>query len=475
MKSKKELEEMFGGRYEEMLKEAEKSKKDNNESKKETVEVIKSNENINSLSKLKEKLEPLFPDIWEEIKICLSVYSTLLLKNLNGCVSLILVGPPSSQKTTALSLFYGFNLSQVEDNFSPRGFVSHSSAFSEKQLREEIDLLPKLKNKCLLSPELAPIFECNKDKLIDNFSILTRVLDGEGLSTHTGAKGTRSYQGDYCFTWLGATTPLRHSVWKLMGKLGNRLFFWQINKKEKSDEELTSMFLNPEREYSDRVKIGRGYVHSFLKNLFDNDNRRSLEWDRDKDKFVFPIIVRYARLLTLLRGTLMIWKGNEDKKYEYSIPVIEEPPRAISALYNFARGHAIVNGRKYLLEEDLEIVKKIALSSMPHDRRKVLEIMLKHDGRASTSVISEELNTSSDTASRTMKIFSILGVADKKSIQIDTGESGRPEHYIELKPKFKELLVNRGSKNNEINILNSEKNTSPPKDEEYKVEHEYVA
>jgi len=35
------------------------------------------------------------------------------------------------------------------------------------------------------------------------------------------------YSGDYKFAWLGATTPIRASVWNIMGKIGNRLFFFE--------------------------------------------------------------------------------------------------------------------------------------------------------------------------------------------------------------------------------------------------------
>jgi hypothetical protein len=179
---------------------------------------------IKTLEELKAIIIKNFPSIWFETKACLSVCATISLKNLNGCPSLNLVGSPAGEKTTALSFFYGQDNTYLSDIFTPRAFVSHSANVKPRDL-EKVDLLPKLKNKVLITPELAPLFEAPKEQLLDNFATLTRVLDGEGLNKDTGAHGHRGYSGDYKFAWLGATTPLKFSVWQIMGKIGNRLFF----------------------------------------------------------------------------------------------------------------------------------------------------------------------------------------------------------------------------------------------------------
>lgn len=404
-------------------------------------DTIKPKKEITNLADLKEIIMQHFPSIWFEVKACLSVFASMSLNCLNGCPSLTLVGSPSGEKTTALSFFYGHNHSYLSDDFTPRAFVSHSVNVKEKEL-EKIDLLPKIRNKVLISPELAPLFEAPKDKLLDNFSILTRVLDGEGLNRDTGTHGHRGYSGDYKFGWLGATTPLKASVWSVMGKIGNRLFFLNMSEKNRSDEDYLQMF--SEQEYQEKVKICRGAILNFLDNHFKKYPIRSLEWNNKKDTLLLPEIIRYAKLLSKCRATLMTWKS-EKGEYEYNFPIIEEPPRAINCLYIFSKGHALINDRTFLKSEDIEIPRRVCFSSMPHDRFELLKLLIKHEGRLSTEAIQKELMCSDETARRTMKIFEILGVVEVKNLPVGYG---RPMNFIEIKPEFKELLQATQDRNN---------------------------
>ena len=77
-------------------------------------------------------------------------------------------------------------------------------------------------------PELAPLFGLRNEDLLENFSILTRVLDGQGLTTDSGVHGHRGHTGDFLFAWIGCTTPIEHRVWKTMGKLGSRFLFLEM-------------------------------------------------------------------------------------------------------------------------------------------------------------------------------------------------------------------------------------------------------
>jgi hypothetical protein len=418
---------------------------------------------VRTLEQLKEIIIGYFPTIWFETQACLSVFGSLALKHLNGCPSLNLIGNPAGEKTTVLSFFYSHNDSYISDDFTPKSFVSHSANVKDEDLGK-IDLLPKLKNKVLITPELAPLFEAHKDKLLDNFSILTRVLDGEGLNRDTGSKGHRGYSGDYKFCWLGASTPLRSSVWRVMGKIGNRLFFLNMSEKNRTDEDYVKMF--SEESYQEKVKYCRGAINSFLDNFFKRNPIRSFEW-KSQDIFILQEIIKYAKLLSKLRGTLETWRSAEDKsQYEHTYPIIEEPPRAINALLNFARGNALINHRDYLKKEDLEIVRHVCLSSMSYDRYKFFQLLQKHEGRISTEVIERELACSKDTALRTMKIFEVLGIVNLKRLPI--GE-GHPLYFIELKEEFNSLFQHTQVTNDAIKVKSQEMIPVPVKVTEEKL------
>ena len=54
-------------------------------------------------------------------------------------------------------------------------------------------MLPKINNKFVLTPELAPTFTSKEDDLRKVIGIITRILDGNGYESDSGAQGHRKY------------------------------------------------------------------------------------------------------------------------------------------------------------------------------------------------------------------------------------------------------------------------------------------
>ena len=114
-------------------------------------------------NKLRTVTEKHFPEAWPLLQFCMAVKSVL---NIDGCTLPfmgVLLAIPSSMKTLVIQLFRKHPQSLYTDNFTPASFVSHNAALNEEQLRK-VDLLPELKNKLFLTPELAPIFTANEDE-----------------------------------------------------------------------------------------------------------------------------------------------------------------------------------------------------------------------------------------------------------------------------------------------------------------------
>jgi hypothetical protein len=103
------------------------------------------------------------------------------------------------------------------DNFTARSFVSHSTAVNPEEL-VEIDMLPKIKNKLFLTPELSPLFTTKEEDLQQLLGIVTRIADGHGYVSDSGAHGHRGYDEDIMFVWVGAAVdnPIQglQSTWK---------------------------------------------------------------------------------------------------------------------------------------------------------------------------------------------------------------------------------------------------------------------
>jgi hypothetical protein len=384
---------------------------------------------------------------WYLTEICMSGIATLLLEDVKNPVGINLEGTPSSGKTTVLSFFYpdpAWSESEKEswivyktDSFTPAAFVSHAANVKAKELKK-VDMLPKIQKRVLVIPELAPIFKDRQEDLVKNISYLIRVFDGEGLETDSGSKGRRGYTGDYLFAWLAATTPLDYRVWKLMGKLGSRWLFYKLKNTENGEQKRNGLIdnLTGEKSYKERAEECRKAVHSFLKLLWrDSGGVRGIKWDRNQDKELVNPLIRTAQLVTNVRSVVSVWREKDLQDYNYSQPEIEEPQRMAALLHNVARGHAIIQGRRQLNEDDIQICIDLAFNSMSTDRQLLLEFLLRNDGRASTTDITKNLNVSKPTALALMETLRVLGV-----VTMDEEEVFNEPKTIHLKEDFRWFL-----------------------------------
>jgi hypothetical protein len=329
---------------------------------------------------VRDAVEKHFPGLWPAVEVGFSVCATLLLADNSNPVAVIYVGPASSSKTTVADMFVGHPLCYRSDNFTPAAFVSHAANRSRKDL-EKVDLLPRIRHKVLVTPEMATIFRGKEDDLVNQFKIITRVLDGRGLLTDSGTQGQRGYDGDYLFAWLGCTTPFDAKVWRVMAQLGSRLFFLVMDTQaEVTEEELVASIEG--LSYGERLAQCKGVVHGFITALLDTyGGVRGVTWDTKADPpDVHLWIARLGRLLAAMRS-----EPQRDGESGYPGPGFiparpEQPYRAHAVLNNLARGHALIHGRTQLREEDLPLVGRVTVSTMPSKAGLVFEALVRAGG-----------------------------------------------------------------------------------------------
>jgi len=389
------------------------------------------------IDELRGILNDNFPKLSFPTEIGLSVMAQLLIKDIKNPFALVYVDVPSSGKTIVLNFFSRIKeLTFTTDNFTPASFVSHSANTKKTDL-SKIDMLPQIRYKTLIIRDLAPIFAKNDDDVQSALGILIRVLDGEGLETNSGLHGKRGYSGDYLFMILAASTQIRPKIWKAMGNLGSRLFFLNMEGKEKSEEELADQLRISCR---DKEEICRMATDEFLKTLW-NKYPDGIDWNKGADDTsLLVIITRFAKILARLRSAINVWEeGYGERKYNFTQPITEMPDRLNQLLYNLARGHALVCGRENISMEDLKAVAKVSIDSAPPNRSKMFKLLLKNDGKITTKEVMSQLKCSRPTALKEMQQLVILGIVEP-SEDLSEAEKlhflGRPETEISLKEEF---------------------------------------
>jgi hypothetical protein len=138
-----------------------------------------------------------FPDVLDPLKAVLAVHAVGCLADNRQPITFILVGRSGAGKTMAIDFLMPADESDElgewiyrSDKLTTASFVSHRADLTPEQLRQ-VDLLPRIRGKTMLSKELAPLFAGKRDELLERFATIASVLDGSGLLTDSGAHGRR--------------------------------------------------------------------------------------------------------------------------------------------------------------------------------------------------------------------------------------------------------------------------------------------
>lgn len=388
----------------------------------------------------KEVIMANFPDLMFPAEMCASIVSQVLIHEITNPFAVVLIGAPSGGKTICINFFDDIDeLTYASDKFTPASFVSSASNVSREKLAE-IDLLPRIKNKAFLVRDLSILFSKREDDLNECLGILTRVLDGEGLSVDSGLHGQRNVTGAFLFMMIAASTPIGSRVWKMMGSLGSRLFFFSVKSREKAVEELVTQL--KDTAFKEKERTCRNATRNMLYTLW-NKHKDGIVWNRENDPYeVMEIIARCAKLLAKLRGVITGWKEKRNDggeiEYDYTQPIIENPDRLNMLFYNLCRGHATLKNRTQIDMEDLRQIVELTIDSAPTTRARLFRELIDCGGSMTTKQIEQLLNCTNPTAHKEMKTLDALGVC--YVTQTGNGQVGHPEYQIRLASDFEWFL-----------------------------------
>lgn len=363
--------------------------------------------------------------LWTPLEFVISIKCILNILDITLPVIGIILGPPSSWKTVAVNMSKGARDTFGVDSFSPKSFVSHNSNLSEEQL-QEIDLLPKIKNKLFMVPELSPLFTSKEDDLENIIGMIVRIGDGEGYTSVSGAKGVRGYEGPIMFCWIGAAVSIPYKIHKQLSKLGPKMYFLRLPMIEEDEEELLKLM--QENDFKERIAAIKTAYFDYLEcrescpemqvDPESGVSKSKMITNNPEQEQVQRYIIYLAELLAHLRGTVDTWEteGTQGLDYAYSSVNIENPKRVMTQLYNLARAHALSQGRPYItIDGDLPLIIKVVLSGAASvERVKLLGLLLNgsKDKRYTPEEVAEAIGTSINTAKRVMVEFKALKLVE---------------------------------------------------------------
>jgi len=310
--------------------------------------------------------EHFYPHLWPVFETCLSAACTLFIKDNRNPIGIVLIGGSGSGKTTVVNMFRKLpdNIMFYTDDFTPASFLTQAMNVNSNEL-EEVDLIRKIPNKLFLISDLAPLFGQRLDKVRDNLSKFTRVMDGQGLARDGGVHGHREFNERYTLVLIGATVKISNNIHKIISSLGTRILFYRMPIKSTDDEE-TQLLNIISRSSSFQKGVDR--FQNLINDFFYIFKINSIEWPNEPNPQINRKIAKLSSLISILR---FIPTGDTDNE----IPR-EDPSRLLLQLFNIACGHAISQGRRKLDDSDFNIILNVALSSIPLNRSQCIQILI---------------------------------------------------------------------------------------------------
>lgn len=343
-----------------------------------------------------------FPEMLPWLKATLAVTAVRCLKDNTQPVALTAIGPPGVGKTQALS-FLAPDGEDDElaryfhhtDHFTSASFVSHQASRTADRL-SEMDLLPRIKDKTLLTPELAPLFRARGNDLTKSMATLAAVLDGRGYVSHSGAHGERGHRGEYNFGWLGCSTPLSSTAFRELALIGPKIFMFEVSRRRMSAIELARAAAG--RDDGTAAADCRAAVRKLVIELFwcfapVSVPVASVSIDAKR----LHLIALWTELMSVLRAA----NGHEP----------EYPERPLRVLRLIAIGSALAHGRMCVDDLDLALVGHVAMSSAGNNLPRILRGILTRSGIASTPELVESSGLTHPTVREYMRLLGERGVA----------------------------------------------------------------
>ncbi len=383
------------------------------------------------------------PHSHDVIELALAASISHLLSN-EVLLWLLIVGPPSSDKTQSALAFkdapYVFHLDTLTENAFISGFVSPDGTATQ-------DLLAELDKRCLIIKDLNALFGQHHDKVAKVLGDMTAIYDGE-FAKWTGTRGNVSYASR--FSLIGCVTPFtlaQHH--RYMNMIGARFLSYRV-------AELDAAMVN---DGFDTVWSGRDEFKTELRRLA-SAYATQLHHRLSKGDLTLPefsentkrVLNTLAKFLACARAAvrterteITTLKGKSTTVYDIIEVQREEPFRALLQLRTLALSLALVHQRSQISDHELELCRRVVLSSMPYDRSLILALFQKpaclaQGGRLTRKTAAEGISKARNQAVRLLTELESVGVLKGEKVR-DIEQSVDVWSYIPTSEDFAALLT----------------------------------
>lgn len=374
------------------------------------------------------RLEPInFKELKETIEKWMLVADKGIIKLLPAIIVanklkrdpiwIFLIGPSGGGKTEFLqSLFDWPDIYSVS-------LLTPNTMLSGMPGPRDASLLPQIDGKVLAFLDWTNLLSMNKDGRAEIMGQLRDIYGGH-MKKIFGTGAAREWNGKIGI--VACTTPVIDFTQQANASLGERFIHYRIAMPERklvAKRALTNGAMQGEM----RIAM-RNAFYAFMKGLKVPAEMPNIPEEAQDE------IIRVANFSTMARSSVIRDFGM--KKDVIFVPASEMPTRIVQQLNTLAIALMIVNGGKYD-PEDMDIIYKIALDSIPQTNYMVMKQMARANERT-TSEIAASIGYPTAPIRIYLENLALLGVADR--IRGNDSEAGGTADCWTLQPEFVEIL-----------------------------------
>jgi len=288
---------------------------------------------------------------------------------------LLIVGPPSSDKTqTAIAIKdapHVFHLDTLTENSFISGFVSPDGRAAQ-------DLLGELDGRCLTIKDLNALFSLHPDKVAKVLGDLTAIYDEE-FAKWTGTRGEVRYAARFSF--IGCVTPLtlaHHH--RYMSMIGARFLSYRVAEldAEAVESGFDTIWASKGESRNRLRELASAYAAQLHHQLSEGMRLPTFSYSAMQTLNGLARFLAHGRAaVRTQRADITTDSGRTMTVYDIVEVQREEPFRALLQLRVLAMALAIVHQRSEVTKHELELCRRVVLSSMPYDRSLILGLFQK--------------------------------------------------------------------------------------------------
>jgi len=322
---------------------------------------------------------------------------------------LMFVGVPSSAKTEVARMIGKAEWVFFLDALTENAFVSGGRA-------DTADLLPIINEKCLIIKDFTTTLSQREEAVRKILGDLTSIYD-DSFVKHSPSRGTISYHS--FFSILGCVTPQAlNNHQRYVSQIGPRFLYYRVQASSREEVEQSFDILWSVGDVQPGFTLAQKYVSAYVTKIVASLTTTSLQRENADAVAYINTLARFiarARGIVITRSAEFVnEKGDKIQFYEPVEIQIEEPYRALQQLRVLGRSLCLILGHTSVGTRELQLLKDVAISSMPADRALLLSVVASENKLWSAKNVSDSLGISHRTALRQLDELVSLRVLRKQ-------------------------------------------------------------